>query len=163
MDHPDATSMSAQTQVNGPMHITDEEAEEMARTGQQTHSLPRTCRVCKAQPMPFAQDDSERCWPQCVNTGSMPCCKRTSVHFLTFPLFSSTSTPISPPTLTPVHMYTPLLSVPSLASRCQPLNADDSQTSKTSTHKLVDYYCCRHPTLCKGNPNSLSEQLSLKI
>jgi hypothetical protein len=73
MDHPDATSTSAQTQVNGPMHVTDEEAEEIVRMGQQTRSLQRTCRVCKARLVPFTQDDSERRRPQCVNTGSMPC------------------------------------------------------------------------------------------
>jgi hypothetical protein len=54
MDYPNATSISAQTQVNGPVHIIDKKAEEIMRTGQKTYSLQRTCRVCKAQPIPFA-------------------------------------------------------------------------------------------------------------
>jgi hypothetical protein len=73
-------------------------------------------------------------------------CKGTSVRFLTFSLFSSTLL-YSPP-LSHTHpcsyVHSPTLCT---ITRCQTLKADDFWTSKTLTCKLVNYYCCRHPTL----------------
>jgi hypothetical protein len=65
---------------------------------------------------------------------------------LTFPLFSSTLLYSHLPSHTHLcsYVHSPTLCT---ITRCQPLNADDSQTSKTSTRTPVDYYCCQHPTL----------------
>jgi hypothetical protein len=72
--------------------------------------------------------------------------KGTSARFLTFPLYSSTL--LYSPLLIHTHpcsyVHSPTLCT---ITRCQTLNADDSWTSKTLTHTLVDYYCRRHPTL----------------
>jgi hypothetical protein len=65
------------------------------------------------------------------------CCKGTSIHFLTFPLFSPTL--LYSPLSSHIHPCSYVL-FPTLCTitRCQTLKADDSQTSKTLTHKPVD-------------------------
>jgi hypothetical protein len=75
----------------------------------------------------------------------MGACNRTSIHVLTSPLLSSTllySTLLSH-TYPCSYVHSPTLCT---TTRCQTLKSDDSQTSMTSTCKLVDYYCHWHST-----------------
>jgi hypothetical protein len=62
-------------------------------------------------------------------------CKRTSIHFLTFPLLSSIILhfPLLYHTHSCSYVHSPTLCT---ITRCQTLEVDDSWT----------YYCCRHPT-----------------
>jgi hypothetical protein len=88
----------------------------------------------------------------------MAVCKGTSVCFLTFLLFSSTLlySPLHSHTHPCSHVHSPTLCT---ITRCQTLKADDSQTSKTLTHKPIDYYCYRHSTF----PPALTSEASDKL
>jgi hypothetical protein len=72
------------------------------------------------------------------HTRSSACCKGTSARFLTFPLYSSTL--LYSPLLSHTHpcsyVHSPTLCT---ITRCQVLNADDSQTSKMSTTTVVGF------------------------